>query len=108
MPKKHTSYHNTIKQNRVHLNVFERIASIVLHYPLVDVILGSLDKTLFRIVPMQIGFIAVTIFGLLAVAVAYFYGYQTMSLTSLAYVYVLGFVVGFVFEYVRTFIRQAK
>lgn len=108
MPKKHASYQKAIRQNRVHLNTVERMISTILHYPLIDTILETLERTVFRILPMQIGFIAVTIFGLLAVAVAYFYGYQTMSLTSLSYVFVLGFIVGVVFEYVRSIIQQPK
>ena len=108
MSKNNTAYHKVIHQNRVHLNLIERTASKLIHQKIVEVVLASLERTFFRIIPMQFGFIAVTTIGLFIVVVAYFYGYQTAGLTVLAYVFALGFIVGVVYEYVKTLIKQVK
>jgi len=108
MSKKNTAYHKAIHENRVHLSSSEKLLSKVIHQRLVELILTSLEHTFFRILPMQFGFIAVTIIGTFSMIVAYFYGYQITSMTALGYVFALGFLVGVVYEYVRTLIKQVQ
>lgn len=108
MPKNKTAYHKAIHKNRVHLSTFEQLASKIIHQRFVELVLKSLENTFFRIIPMQFGFMAITIIGVFSIVVAYFYGYQTTSLTSLGYVFALGFIVGLVYEYVRSIIKQVK
>lgn len=108
MSKNKTAYHKAIHKNRIHLNTSEQIISKIMHQHLVELVLKSLENTFFRIIPMQFGFMAITIIGVFSVVVAYFYGYQTISLTSLGYVFALGFIVGLVYEYVRSIIKQVK
>ncbi len=108
MSKKNTAYHKAIRQNRVHLSSHEKILSKLIHQRLVELILASLENSFFRILPMQFGFIAVTIIGVFSLIVAYFYGYQITSMTALGYVFALGFLVGVVYEYVRALVKQVK
>ncbi len=108
MSKHHTAYHKAIRQNRVHLSTHEKLLSKVIHQRFVELVLACLERSFFRVLPMQFGFIAVTTIGSFSIFVSYFYGYQTTSLTALGYLFALGFLVGVVYEYVRAIVKQAN
>lgn len=105
---KNDSYKKILNQARAPLGGFEKILSKLFHQPVIDLVFGFLEKSLFRITPMYLGFIAALVIGLLMLAVAYFYGYQVVSVTVLGPVFALGFVVGLVYEYVRSLVKQAR
>lgn len=98
----------TLNKIRFHLNTFEKIVSIIIHKPIMSLVLVSLEKSFFRTIPMYFGFVAAITAGILMLATAYFFGYQIISLTVLGYIFVLGFVMGFMYEYVRSMVRQIK
>ncbi len=108
MTKTTKTYSETIKNTRRDMSFIEGLASKVLHYPIVALTLDTLEKTLFRIVPMQFGLMASIVIGALTIFVAYSYGYQLVSLSVLGYVFVLGYTVGLVFQYVSSLISQSK
>lgn len=99
---------NTLKKIRPHLNILEQKISGAIHQPFIETLLTSIEKGPFRIVPMCFGFGAAIVAGISMLATAYFFGYQTTSLTVLGYVFVLGFVIGFVYEYLRSLPEGSK
>lgn len=108
MTKTTKTYREAIKNTRRDMGFIEGFASKVLHQPVVALTLNALEKTLFRIVPMQFGLVASIAIGALTIFVAYSYGYQLVSLSVLGYVFVLGYTVGLVFQYVSSIISQSK
>lgn len=108
MTKATRVYRETIKNTRRDMSFIEGLASKVLHQPVVALILNILEKTLFRIIPMQFGLVAAIIIGTLTIFVAYSYGYQLVSLSFLGYVFVLGYTVGLVFQFVSSLVSQSK
>jgi hypothetical protein len=105
---KKTAYQDTLSKAQSHLNKYERFLANILHNRLVYLVLDTLERSLFRIIPLQFALISSVTVGLLIIAQAYFYGYQIKSLSSLGAVFILGMIVGLIYEYVRTFIKQAK
>lgn len=108
MTKTTRTYRETIKKTRHDMSLIEGFASKILHQPVVALVLNTLEKTLFRIIPMQFGLVASIVIGALTIFVAYSYGYQLVSLSVLGYVFVLGYIVGLVFEYVSSMVSQSK
>ena len=108
MVKNKGDYQVTIARAQAQLNTTERLLSKLLHIPAIDLVLHTLERSIFRIVPMQIALVATITVGLLIVSIAYFYGYHIASLNALGGVFILGFVVGVVYEYVSALIRQVK
>lgn len=102
------NYRVTLAKAQQHLRSDEKVLAKILHQPVIYLVLHTLERSLFRIIPMQFGLIGSITVGLLVISVAYFYGYQINSLTILGSVFVLGFVVGLVYEYVRTLISTSK
>lgn len=103
---KSNDYNATIKKARVELNIYEQLISRFIHMPVISSILSILEKTLFRQTPMQFGLVASVTMGLFLVSMSYLYGYQVSSLEVLVYIFGLGFIVGLVFEYVRSLLGQ--
>ncbi len=102
------NYRTTLAKAQHHLRADEKLLAKIIHQPVIYLILNTLERSLFRIIPMQFGLISSIVVGLLIISVAYFYGYQINSLTILGSVFVLGFVVGLVYEYVRTLVSPSK
>lgn len=98
----------TLDKIRPHLNTFEQIVSRIIHKPIINFILVVLKKSFFRTVPMYFGFVVAIAIVVLMLTIAYFFGYQVTSLTILGYVFVLGFIIGFVYEYVRSLVSKVK
>jgi hypothetical protein len=103
-----THYKKALNRAQQHMRADEKILAKIFHQPVVYLILNTLERSVFRIIPMQFGLISSVTVGLLIISVAYFYGYQINSLSVLGSVFVLGYIIGFVYEYVRVFIRQGK
>lgn len=103
-----THYRVTLAKAQQHLRADEKILAKILHQPVIYLILHTLERSLFRIIPMQFGLISSIIVGLLVISVAYFYGYQINSLTIMGSVFVLGFIIGLVYEYVRALIHSSE
>lgn len=103
---KDTDYKVTIRKARAELNMHEQLISRFIHMPVIPSVLNILEKTLFRQIPMQFGLMASVTIGLFLVGISYLYGYQILSLEVLVYIFGLGFMVGLVFEYVRSLLRQ--
>lgn len=108
MVKNKDDYQVTIATARSRLSTPDRLLSKLLHIPAIDLVLRTLERSIFRIVPMQIALVTTITAGLLIVCIAYFYGYHIASLNVLGSVFILGFIVGAVYEYVRALIRQVK
>ena len=108
MVKNKDDYQVTIATAQSRLSATDRLLSKLLHTHAINLVLHALERSLFRIVPMQIALVATVTVGLLIVCVAYFYGYHIASLNVLGGVFILGFIVGAVYEYVRALIRQVK
>lgn len=108
MTKAKTTYKATMRTAQAQLNMPEKSASKIFHQPIIKLVLDTLERTVFRIIPMQIGLGASIAIGLLIVFIAYSYGYRIVSLSILGYVFALGYLVGLVFEYVRHIVTQSK
>lgn len=98
----------TLNKIRLHLNVFEQIISRIIHNPIIAWIFIALEKFFFRSTPLYFGFVITIVTGVLMLAIAYFFGYQVTSLTVFGYIFALGFVIGFVYEYLRSLVKQVK
>ncbi|MEK7621330.1 MAG: hypothetical protein AAB395_03165 [Patescibacteria group bacterium] len=106
MAKNSNDYKVTMKKARAELNAYERLIGKFIHLAPVSLVIGILEKTLFRQTPMQFGLVASVTMGLFLVSMSYLYGYQISSLEVLVYIFGLGFIVGLVFEYVRSLLKQ--
>ncbi len=101
-------YRTALAKAQQHLRADEKVLAKLLHQPIFYVILNTLERSIFRIIPMQFALISSITVGLLIISVAYFYGYRINSLSILGSVFALGFIVGLVYEYVRALISQTK
>ncbi len=108
MTKEKDAYQATITSAQARLTTAERVASKVLRIPVIDLVLRNLERSIFRTIPLQFGLIASITVGMLLYGIAYFYGYKINGMSILFNVFILGFIVGVVYEYVRTMIRQTK
>lgn len=88
-----------LNKMRSQLSTFERIISLVL---------TLLEKSFFRSTPMYFGFVTAIVVGTLILVTAYYFGYQIVSMTILGYVFAIGFIVGFIYEYIRSMAKQIK
>ncbi|MDO8336564.1 MAG: hypothetical protein Q7T74_07375 [Candidatus Saccharibacteria bacterium] len=104
--KKH--YKITVAKAQSEMTNVEKYTSKIVHIPIVNVVLNNLERSVFRIIPMQFALVTTVTVGLLMISIAYFYGYQTSSLTTLGSVFILSFIVGILYDYVRSLIKQVK
>lgn len=105
---KNNDYKVTISKARAELKAHEQVISRLIHLPIISSLFTILEKTLFRQTPMQFGLVASVTMGLFLVSMSYLYGYQVSSLEVLVYIFGLGFIVGLVFEYVRSLLKQQE
>jgi len=108
MTKNKSAYQVMIIDAQARLTGPEKLVSKILHSAAVDLVLRNLDRTLFRIVPLQFGLVASVTVGILMIGIAYFYGYKINSLSMIFNVFILGYILGALYEYVHTMIRQVK
>lgn len=108
MDSRKQEYKKVIREVRGQLSSIEKACSSVIHQPVLGTALHALENTFFRIIPMQFGFTASIAVGALMLCIAYFFGYQIVSLSVLGYVFVLGFAVGYVYEIIKSLIKQTK
>lgn len=101
-------YNAALKDIRKQMPRHMQIISIVLHYPITEVILQTLEKTFFRLVPSIFGITTAVTVSLFMLSIGYYYGYTIVSISTAAYAYILGYIVGIVFEYIKSLVRQIQ
>ena len=101
-------YNSAQKHIRKQMPRHLQIINIVLHYPVLEVILQTSEKTFFRLIPSIFGITTAVTVSLFMLSIGYYYGYTIVSISTASYAYILGYIVGLIFEYIKSLVRQIQ
>lgn len=106
MTKRETQmYQKAVHTAQAELSPTERSIARLLHMRPAWKIMGLLESTLFRSTPMLIGYTLALTGGLLALGTAYAFNYHIESLQVLFVLFVFGYFVGIIVDYLRLLLR---
>lgn len=95
------SYKKVMRETQLELPSFEKKISRVLHQPTVQSLLTALAHSFFHTTGLLFGAAASLLVGLISLGIAVTFNYQIVSFHFLSYVFVIGFVVGLIYQYLK-------
>lgn len=104
--KENKAYSRSLNDYRRKSSSLENFFSKVIHSSLGNAIATFLEATLFRPIPLIVGLCVAILGGLVLLIFATTFGYSIISLHSLGLMFVLGFIIGAVYEYLRLIIKS--
>ena len=85
-----------------------KVSRRVIHTPLIWHASELLDKTLLRTIPFLFGSFLALITLVLFLTISYVFGYHIISLESFGVIFLLGFLIGIIYEYLSLLLRSTK
>lgn len=95
------TYLKTVKEVQSKLSYFDRALSRLVHSRLLWKPLEWSEITIVRFTPMAIGYIVALLFGFIFIIFATIFNYYLISLHVLFLVFIVGYIVGLVVDYIK-------
>ena len=99
---------NNKKSLQPHTKPATKVSRRVIHAPLVWHISELLDRTLLRTIPFLFGSFLALITLVLFITISYVFGYHIISLESFGVIFLLGFLIGIIYEYLALLLRTTR
>lgn len=106
--KKYRSYLHVLHESQHTLSKTERTFSRIVHSHFMSTLANILENTVFRPIPLITGLSFSILSGCVLFAIAVVFGYAIYSLESLGFSFILGFMAGIIYEYLRALTKNPK
>lgn len=95
------SYKKVLHETQLELPSFEKKISRVLHQPIVQSLLTAFGHSFFDATALLFGAVASLMVAIISIGIAVTFNYRVVSFYFLSYVFVIGFVVGLIYQYLK-------
>ncbi len=95
------TYLKAVKEVQSELSYFGRTLSRLIHSRLLWKPLEWSEVTIVRFTPMMVGYIVALLFGCIFITFATIFNYYLVSLHVLFLVFIVGYIIGLVVDYIK-------